>query len=602
MFIRRTKTRTTASGESYYTHRLVCTERSGEKVRQRTLLNLGRHFEVPRKDWPVLCQRIEALRAGQQSLYADGSPALETQARHITEQLLARTGATHRGTSPGRDVQAVDVASLALVRPRSVGVEHVALWAMDQLSLRERLETLGLGPSLRAAAIGSIIARLAQPGSEAATARWLSTRSALGELLEVDFECLHPMQLYRTSDALMTHREAIETHLFEQAMDLFTLAPTITLYDLTNTYFEGEAAKQPKARRGHPKEKRTDRPLLTLGLALDASGFVRRSQVFAGNVREHHTLAGMLEALNAPPGALVVMDRGLATEDCLVWLHEQGYRYLVVSREQTRQFDPEGAVRIETAAKQGVHLQRVLDKNGKEVCLYCYSEARAAKEQSIAERFAQRFEKALTELSAGLARARTRKRLDHVFERIGRLKENAHGIAQHYDITVDTDASGQRARAVRFTRNAQPGSLVTHPGVYCLRSNRTDWDEDTLWRTYFMLTEVEAVFRALKSELGLRPIYHHTPVRAEGHLFISVIAYQLVQVIRTRLKHNGEHANWTALRRILEGQQRITATFRRDDGRTLHVRKATLAEPTQQALYEALGISTAPGGVRKNIV
>ncbi len=87
--------------------------------------------------------------------------------------------------------------------------------------------------------------------------------------------------------------------------------------------------------------------------------------------------------------------------------------------------------------------------------------------------------------------------------------------------------------------------------MYCLRSNRTDWDEDTLWRTYFMLTEVEAVFRALKSELGLRPIYHHTPVRAEGHLFISVIAYQLVQVIRTRLKHTGEHANWTTLRRTL---------------------------------------------------
>ena len=105
--------------------------------------------------------------------------------------------------------------------------------------------------------------------------------------------------------------------------------------------------------------------------------------------------------------------------------------------------------------------------------------------------------------------------------------------------------------------------MATHPGVYCLRSRQTDWDEDTLWRTYTTLTDVEAVFRALKSELGLRPIYHHKPQRADGHLFITVIAYQLVQVIRTRLRAHGEHASWTTLRRILEGQQRVTATFRR---------------------------------------
>ena len=180
--------------------------------------------------------------------------------------------------------------SLELIRPRSVGVEHVGLWAMDQLGLRSCLEKLGIGASLRAAAIGSIIARMARPGSERAARRWLGERSALDELLGVDFQTLDPMQLYRASDALMAHREAIEHHLFDRAMDLFDLRPTVTLFDLTNTYFEGEARGQP-ARRGHSKEKRTDCPLLTLGLVLDASGFVRRSQVFAGNVREHHTLA-----------------------------------------------------------------------------------------------------------------------------------------------------------------------------------------------------------------------------------------------------------------------------------------------------------------------
>ena len=134
--------------------------------------------------------------------------------------------------------------------------------------------------------------------------------------------------------------------------------------------------------------------------------------------------------------------------------------------------------------------------------------------------------------------------------------------------------------------------MMTHPGVYAQQSNRF---EATLWRTYFTLTDLEAVFRSLKSELGLRPIYHHKPIRADGHLFITVIAYQLVQVIRRRLRESGETASWTTLRRILEGQQRVTATFRRGDGRTLHVRKVT-------RIYDALGVDSAPGGIRKSIV
>ena len=598
MFIRRTQTRSTTSGEVYFTYRLVRSERTGSKVRQRTGLNLGRHFEIKQPHWPALCQRLDEILTGQLALEPDAPPGLETHAQRIAAELIARAGAPGNGL----DIQRVDVDSLELVRPRSVGVEHVGLWAMDQLGLRTGLQALGLPASLCAAAIGSVIARMARPGSERATRRWLGERSALGELLEVDFQTMGAMQLYRASDALMAHREAIERHLFDRAMGLFDLHPTVTLYDLSNTYFEGEAALQPKAQRGHSKDKRTDRPLLTLALVLDASGFVRRSRVFAGNVREHHTVADMLESLNAPREALVVMDRGIATEERVQWLREQGYRYLVVSRERIRHFDPEAARRIETASRTGVHLHKVVAQDGHEARLYCFSEERAAKERGIVERFAQRFETALSALSDGLSRPRTRKRVDQVRERIGRIKANSRGLAQHYDIELDTDLTGERATAVRFTRRPLEGSMMTHPGVYCLRTNQTDWDEEILWRTYVTLTDVEAVFRSLKSELGLRPIFHHKPIRAEGHLFISVIAYQLVQVIRRRLREAGEHASWNTIRRTLEGQQRITATLRRADGRTLHVRKATRAEPPQQAIYDALGIDPAPGATTKTIV
>ena len=575
-------------GQPYFSHRLVHSERVGNAVRQRTLLNLGRHFDIPQAQWPLLCTRIDDVLTGQAPLAADCPPAVEHEAQRIAAQLVAR-GAPVGGTVPGpTDVQPVDVDSLRLVRPRSVGVEQVGLWALEQLGLPALLSALGVNGALRAAATGAIVGRLACPASERATHRWLQERSGLGELLGVDFETVSAMQLYRASDALVKHREAVEAHLFDKAMGLFDLQPTVTLYDLTNTYFEGEASEQPQARRGHSKEKRSDCPLLTLGLMLDASGFVRRSQVFAGNVREHRTLADMLEALRAPVGALVVMDRGVATDACITWLRDQGYRYLVVSRERHRQFDAEAAVSVRT--------------DPHEVRLYCYSEEHAEKERGIVERFAARFEAALTKLNDGLSRRRAHKRIDQVWQRIGRLKAQHARVAAHYQIAVTADPAGEKAVAVTWTCRPEDGSMATHPGVYCLRSNETDWDEYALWRTYTTLTDVEAVFRALKSELGLRRIFHHKLRRADGHLFLTVIAYQLVQVIRSRLRAHGEHASWTTLRRILEGQQRVTATFRRPDGHTLHVRTATQAEPAQRAIYDALGVDPHPGGVRKTII
>ena len=589
--------------KAYCTFRLVRSERVGPKVRQRTLLNLGRHFPVGQSAWPVLCRRIDEVLTGQLQLDPDCPPELEAHAQRIAAQLLARERAGAPAPAHEHDIQRVDVDSLELVRPRhrsASSMSHCGRWISSGCAPCSR--SVGIGASLRAAAIGSIVARMARPGSERATRRWLGERSALGELLEVDFETMGPMQLYRASDALMAHREAIEHHLFDRAMGLFDLHPTIALYDLTNTFFEGEAASQPKAKRGHSKDKRTDRPLLTLALVLDASAFVRRSQVFAGNVREHRTLAQMLDALDAPREALVVMDRGIATEECVQWLRDNDYRYLVVSRERTRHFDPEAAVCIETASRHGVHLHKVVSDDGQELRLHCFSEERAAKERAIVERFATRFEQALTKLSEGLSRPRTEKRAGNIRERIGRLKAKSRGIAQHYHIELDTDPTGERATAVRFTRQPVEGSMMTHPGVYCLRTNQTDWDEETLWRTYVTLTDIEAVFRSLKSELGLRPIFHHKPIRAEGHLFITVIAYQLVQVIRRRLRQTGETASWDTLRQSLEGHQRLTATFRRADGRTLHVRKATRAEPPQHAIYDALSVDPEPGGIQKTIV
>ncbi len=616
MFIRKTATRNKSANESYFTFRLVTSERTGKQVRQITLLNLGRLFDLPQDDWPRLCARIEALLVGQAGMLPE-SEVIETLAQRYAARLIvaapgpaapepappavpsAPSGSPAKSAASDPVFAEVDVTSLQLIQPRSAGVEAAGLAAMDWLGIDPILTDLGFNGIQRAAVAGSLIGRMAAPGSELATWRWLGERSALGELLGVNFDTMPLMQLYRTSDLLIRHRDKIEEALFGRIQDLFGLPVTVTLYDLTNTYFEGTAAGIPKAARGRSKEKRSDCPLVTLGLVLDGSGFVRRSKMFAGNVAECTTLVDMLKGLTAPKGALVIMDAGIATEANIAWLKKQEYRYLVVSRERGRQFDPDQAVDTLTASNEMIQLQRVLSKNGTEVRLYCHSTGRDTKETAIAGRFVTRFETGLTKLAAGLSKPRAQKKLADIQQRIGRLKEKSRGIGQHYEITVTPDETGTKAAAIAWTKTPVEGSMLTHPGVYCLRSNETTWDAAKLWHTYTMLTDLEAVFRGLKSELGLRPVYHHKEERTEGHLFITVLAYQLVQTIRRKLEAAGETISWSRLREILSVQQRVTATFRQRDGRTLHVRKTTVAEPALRKIYDALAIDAAPGGVRK---
>ncbi len=603
MYIRRTHTNNSASGERYYTYRLVKSERVAGKIRQSTLLNLGRHFAIEQDQWPLLCARVDEILACQTPLQPLECPlSVEREAQRIAALLVARQGSVASvsaseevvqrdsgqppTTPPTPDLQSLDVDSLAPLRPRTVGVEQVALWAMQQLGFAELLAAAGLNGVQCTTIIGAIIARMAVPGSELAAHRWLGQQSGLGELLDVDFESLPLMALYRASDALWKRHTVIESALFGRVCDLFALETTVTLYDLTNTYFEGEAPSNPRAWHGCSKEKRSDCALVTLGLVVDGSGFVRASQTFAGNVAEAGTLETMLNELKVPPGALVVMDAGIATDANIDWLRDQGYRYLVVSRERSRQFDPDQAIGVSTATGQTVHCQKILDEDGREVRLYCHSPARQQKEDAMVERFCTRFEKALNAIAEGLAKPRTEKRLDKLWQRIGRLKQKFHGVGQHYTIELQPDTTGKKAVTLTWTRQAVPGTRLTHPVVYCLHSNETEWSEDKLWRTYTTLTDSEAVFRSLKSELGLRPVFHHNEERVDGRLFITVLAYQFVQTIR----------------RILAGQCRVTASFRRTDGRALHVRKATQAEPDQAAIYRALNLNPAPGGTTKTIV
>jgi transposase len=504
------------------------------------------------------------------------------------------------GGEPGR-FQEVDLDSIELVRPRSVGVEHAALSVMRECGFEDQLSALGLNRPQIAAAVGNVIGRMAHPGSELATHDWLRQRSGLGELIDFDFETMDLNRLYRASDALHSHRQALQDHLFAQAQSIFGFAQTVTLYDLTNTYFEGLATGVNKAARGHSKECRSDCPLVTLAMALDASGFVRRTQVFAGNAGEPATLKDMPTGLGAAPGATVVMDAGIATAANLKWLRAQGLHYVVKSRLRERQFDPALATEVQTAGQTTVKLQRVIDDQGN-VLLYCHSPAREQKDRAIDAAKAAGFEAVLTKLQAGLSKPRGTKDLGKIMERIGRAKQRWSRAAQHYEVEVTKDDTGKQVKAITWSKRIKPGSAAMHPGVYCLRTTLVDLDDATLWRTYTMLTDLESVFRSLKTDLGLRPVFHQVDRRVEGHLFISVLAYHFVHMLRLRLKAQGIDDSWSTLRETLAVQQRVTTTLQRRDGRAVHVRKATRPEPRHQKISAILGIAPNPGGTHRVLV
>ena len=611
MFIRRTQTRNRLGGQPYSTFRLVETSRVGSAVKQSTLLNLGSHFDLPQDQWPALARHIDELLRGQQPLFdAKLSETGQALAQRYAAQLIALRASAVSLTpaqaakadpnEPGR-YQEVDLDSLDLVRPRSVGVEHAALSAMRQCGLQDKLAELGLNRPQIAAALGNIIGRMAHPGSELATHAWLQQRSALGELIDFKFESMDLNRLYRASDALYKHREALQEHLFSQAQAILGFGQTITLYDLTNTYFEGSAAGVSKAKRGRSKEKRSDCPLVTLAMALDGSGFPRRSRVFAGNASEPATMKNMLTGLGAPHGATVVMDAGIATEANLTWLRAQGYHYVVVSKLRERQFDPALATEVQSAGQVTIKIQRVLDEQG-HALLYCYWPAREQKDRAIDETKAAGFEAVLLKLAAGLSKPRGTRDVAKIMERLGRAKQRFARAAQHYQVEVSKDDTGSQVRAITWIKRVKPGSAAAHPGVYCLRTTLVELDDATLWRTYAMLTNLESVFRSLKTDLGLRPVFHQIDRRVEGHLFISVLAYHFVHTLRLQLKAKGVDDSWQTLRETLATQQRVTATLQRRDGRAVHVRKATRPEPHHQKINAILGLAPNPGGTHRVLV
>jgi hypothetical protein len=453
MYIRKVTHTHKKNQHEYHTYKLVESVRTERGPRQRMLLNLGTDFTLPEEKWKDLANRIEEIITGQECLFVY-SEEIETLARRYARKIISYQGQQPVFQKSGviavdspdvdePDYHRVDINTLENEHPRPVGPEYVIHETIKELELDKELTALGFNKPALDVTIGVIAARLVAPSSERATHVWLQRMTGIEDLLETDFGDLSQDRVYKVSDMLLRRKTEIEEHLRVKECSLFNLEETILLYDLTNTFFEGTGKYNSKAHFGHSKEKRSDCPLVTLGLVLDAEGFPKRSDTFDGNVSEPGTLEGMIHSLSSPDmlrKPLIVVDAGLATEANLQWLKDHRYGYIVVSRKKKTEM-PQGLEMV-TVREDNQRLIRAALMNNQdtqEIELYCHSNAKEAKEEGIKNRFEKRFEEELKKVRGALGKKRGTKRYEKVLEKIGRLKERFKRVARCYKINVDKE-------------------------------------------------------------------------------------------------------------------------------------------------------------------
>jgi len=606
MFIRKVRHKDKKNRKEYSTYKLVESVRTERGPRQRDVLNLGARFDLPKEQWKDLANCIGTELTGQRPLF-DYPKKVHTLARKYARVITHQRSEALGEDSPA-DYQVVDVNSVDSEDIRTVGAEHVVYETIKELGLDRKLRSFGLTRMQQSLTLGMIAGRMISPGSERATHQWLLDRSALDELMGVDLSGVSLDSTYKAADLLLKNKEALEDHLRQKERQLFALDEKIILYDLTNTFFEGTGKFNGKARYGKSKERRSDCLLVTLGLVLDVQGFPKKSRIYEGNISEPKTLEQMIKGLSIEQCGqdpvlkpMIVLDAGIASEDNIKWLRSKGYRYIVVSRKKKKAIPPEVTmVAVKRNDEGGVLVEAGLwnDPDTDELELYCHSVDKEKKEEGIKNRFEGRLESELMTARNALSQKYGTKNYEKVLERIGRLKERYRSVAHRYKITAVKDPDTDKAKDIKWSRNKREKTS----GVYCLRTDQKALQVQQIWDIYTMLTDIEDAFRCMKSQLGLRPIYHQKEARCDGHIFITVIAYHLMHTIRFKLRHKGVKFCWATIRRQLSTHVRATTTMKQKDNKVIKIRKSSKTEPAHEVIYDALGLSYRPGRTVKTVI
>ena len=604
MFIRRVTTTNGVTKKKYSYLNLVESVRTEDGPRQRLILNLG-DLQIDPSQYKALARRIEDILTGSRSLF-EIDQRLERHARQAADKIFARR-AEEINAETVDDFQMVDTQSLNVSSPRSLGAEYVCHSMWRQLGLDAVLRQEGISAHVFPLLEALVVGRLIDPGSERWTKRWVEELSALYELTGTPVR--HSLQsYYRGTDGLYGCKEGLERHLADRQKDLFSLEESIVLYDLTNTYFEGRYAENPKVTYGKSKEKRSDCKLATMGLVVDGDGFAKYSRVYPGNQYEADTfqqIVGELEKhLLKQARAMIVVDAGVATKENIGWLKEHEYRYIVVHRGKAPfeiGFDDMSILKEDE--QKGVKIEVKRHERQGEVYLLVKSEQKRLKEASMMGRVEQLLLDRLEYYKSGLGKKYHVKKYPKVVEMIGRLKEKYSRAAQLYEITVvrKNDGGKDVVNAVDILwkrKKPRYDEATKGEGTYVLRTNRLDLTDRQIWQTYIMLGRIETAFKDMKSHLGLRPNFHQTEDRVDAHMFISVLAYHLMHAIEYKLRLAGDSRSWWSIKTILRTHERMTIEYISKDEEGTHyhntLRLNSRLEPEHLEIYTKLGLSGKP--------
>ena len=375
-------------------------------------------------------------------------------------------------------------------------------------------------------------ARLCEPSSELHIAEDWYRRTALCDLLQLGDAEVNKDRLYRGLDRLLAHKPALEAHLAARCGELFAVENDVLLYDVTSTYFEGQAEANPQAQRGYSRDHRPDCKQVLIALVVTFDGFPLGYEVFAGNTHDSRTVQTIVAAMEARHGALGrvwIADRGMASAENLAWLRQTGRRYIIgAPKSQLKAFSGELA-REEgwRTVQDGVEVKLARDPETAETVILCRSEDRRSKERAMHDKFSWRIEQALERIGARIAHAR--KPLDPaaINRQIGRILQKNQRAAARFAIALEPDA-GLAGLRLRVDHDAAFDDWAAlSEGAYLLRSNVGDWSERQLWKAYIQLTQAEAAFRIQKDQLNLRPIWHQREDRVQAHILVCFLAFAL---------------------------------------------------------------------------
>jgi transposase len=565
MYLRHTTVRKRGKTHTYW--RLVRSVRCGRRVRQETVAQLGELDAEGRLAARSLAERIAGLER-QPGLFDDDGPA---------------------------EPIPLDLRRLRLERGRRFGDVWLAwrLWqavGLDQLLQRVLPRGREEVPWATMAAV-LVIARLCEPSSELHIAEDWFRRTALDDLLGIAEAKVNDDRCYRGLDQLLVHKAALETHIKDRLGTLFDLDYDLLLYDVTSTYFEGLAAANPLAQRGHSRDHRSDCKQVCIGLVVTRAGFPLGFEVFAGNRHDATTLREIVTRMEARYGQasrVWALDRGMVSAAHLTWLRQRGSRYIVgTPKAQLRSYERAMLDGDWSTIRDGLQVQLVPGSDGVETFILCRSADRSAKEQAMRQRFAARIEDGLAKLSA--ACSKRRQTPDRIERRLGRLLQRNQRAARFYDVRVVAEAG--RTRIEWSKREELWNQAQACDGCYLLRSNVTDWTAEELWRAYMQLTEAEAAFRIHKDQLQLRPVWHQTPERVTAHILVCFLAYVLRKTLDGWCRQAGLGSSATTVLEELARIQSTDVVMPTRDGRQVRLRCIVRPDRAQAILLDRLGLS-----------